>query len=148
MAHHLVFFLLTLIALAALVQCQAVEFHVTNNAASMLGWARFTDQIGVEYTEQKMNSSTEFMRRLLNETSIQGQKSEVSNVTLFLETLDDDIAYTNIENQQAPVGLMEGIADSVRLKAGLAPSQGKVTAGIKAKKVDELWSDYEAEYGH
>ncbi|PKI33496.1 hypothetical protein CRG98_046052 [Punica granatum] len=139
MAHHLVFFLLTLIALAALVQCQAVEFHVTNNAASMLGWARFTDQIGVEYTEQKMNSSTEFMRRLLNETSIQGQKSEVSNVTLFLETLDDDIAYTNIESllalwfadQQAPVGLMEGIADSVRLKAGLAPSQGKVTAGIK-----------------
>ncbi|CAL5438078.1 unnamed protein product [Camellia sinensis] len=134
----------------------AVEYSVTNRAATTPGGVRFTNEIGLEYSKQTLISATNFIWRTFRENSPINRKS-VSGVSLFIDTMDG-IAYAvnneihvsanyiqgysgNVKreitgvlyhemthiwqwngNGQSPGGLIEGIADFVRLKAGYAPS--------------------------
>ncbi|KAG8364223.1 hypothetical protein BUALT_Bualt19G0105900 [Buddleja alternifolia] len=134
----------------------AVDYTVTNTAASTSGGARFVRDIGGPYTLQTMNASTGFIWRTFQQNTPTGRKT-LQRVSLFIDDMDG-VAYasngqihvsaryiqaysgdvkreftgvlyhemTHIwqwnGNGQAPGGLIEGIADFVRLKAGYAPS--------------------------
>ncbi|KAL0412595.1 UNVERIFIED_CONTAM: Basic secretory protease [Sesamum radiatum] len=152
-------FMLILFSLAVLPAIRgvvAVEFTITNNAASTAGGARFERDIGAQYTFQTMNVSTEFIWRTFQQNTPSDRKT-LQKVSLFVDDMDG-VAYTANDqihvsaryiqgysgdvkreftgvlyhemthvwqwsgNGQAPGGLIEGIADFVRLKAGYAPS--------------------------
>jgi hypothetical protein len=149
------FFLSFLVILTTLTDTQAVEYTVTNNAATTPGGIKFTNQIGIAYTKQTMSSSTDFIWRIFRQTTNADRKN-VPSVSLSIDSMDG-VAYTsnngihvsakyiqqytgNVKteftgvlyhemthvwqwngNGQTPGGLIEGIADFVRLKAGYAP---------------------------
>ena len=220
------FFLSSLLVLAALHGTHAVDYIVTNRAATTQGGVRFNNELGVDYTKETMASATNFIWNLFQQSN-EADRRSVQSVSLFVDDMDG-IAYSsnneihvgadyigNITadikrdfngvlyhemthswqwngNNQAPVGLIEGVADFVRLKADYVPSgwvqpgggdrwdEGySVTArfldycnGLKdgfvaelnkkmrdgytdnyfvellGKTVDQLWSDYKAQYGN
>ncbi|KAG5526386.1 hypothetical protein RHGRI_032614 [Rhododendron griersonianum] len=104
---------------------QAVQYTVTNNVATTPGGAKFTNQIGIAYSKQTMSSATDFIWKTFQQTSNADRKN-VPKVSLSIDSIDG-VAYTanNVihwnGNRQTPRGLIEGIADFVRLKAGYAP---------------------------
>ncbi|XP_071729953.1 uncharacterized protein [Rutidosis leptorrhynchoides] len=144
------------IFLATLQLIAAVDYTVTNTAATTAGGIKFTQDIGDEYTTQTLNSATNFIWTTFDQTS-DSDKKDVSQVNVFIDDMDG-VAYTSNNeihvsakyiqgysgdvkteitgvlyhemthvwqwngNGQAPGGLIEGIADYVRLKAGYAPS--------------------------
>ncbi|CAI9101950.1 OLC1v1000123C1 [Oldenlandia corymbosa var. corymbosa] len=146
-----------LVSLAAIMQgSHAVQYTVTNTAASTPGGARFQTQIGAPYALTVLTSSTTFIWRTFQENTPADRKN-VLTVSVFVDDMDG-VAYTSNNqihvsaryiggysgdvrreitgvlyhemahvwqwngNGQAPGGLIEGIADYVRLKAGYAPS--------------------------
>ncbi|KAL3515329.1 hypothetical protein ACH5RR_022231 [Cinchona calisaya] len=151
------FFLTTLaILLAAIRGTHAVDYTVTNTATTTLGGARFTKELGVQYSKQTLDSATNFIWRILQENSPADRKN-VQKVSMFVDDMDG-VAFTSNDeihvsaryiqrysgdlkteitgvlfhemthvwqwngNGLAPGGLIEGIADYVRLKAGYVPS--------------------------
>ncbi|CAK9187093.1 unnamed protein product [Ilex paraguariensis] len=151
-----IFFLSSLLMLASLQGSYAVTYSVTNRAATTPGGIRFTNEIGVAYSKNTLNSATQFIWRLFQQ-STGADKKNVQQVSLFVDNMDGVAYATNNEihvsanyiqgysgnvkieitgvlyhemthiwqwngNGQAPGGLIEGIADFVRLKAGYAPS--------------------------
>ncbi|KAJ4837474.1 hypothetical protein Tsubulata_013187 [Turnera subulata] len=153
---HIVF-LLAVILLASNIQGSlAVDYTVTNNAASTAGGARFVRDIGPDYTRQTASSATDFIWRVFQQTNPTDRKN-VQKVSIFIDVMDG-VAYAvnneihisnnyignysgNVKteitgvlyhemthiwqwngNGQAPGGLIEGIADFVRLKANYGPS--------------------------
>ncbi|XP_027112574.1 uncharacterized protein LOC113762752 [Coffea eugenioides] len=159
MGQRKTFFLssLAVILLAAVIQgSHAVEYTVTNTAASTPGGARFGRDIGVQYSKQTLDSATNFIWRIFQENAPADRKN-VQRVDMFVDDMDG-VAYTSNDqihvsaryiqgysgdvrseitgvlyhemthvwqwngNGQAPGGLIEGMADYVRLKAGYAPS--------------------------
>ncbi|XP_021750824.1 uncharacterized protein LOC110716499 [Chenopodium quinoa] len=223
--------LLTLITLAVSQGILAVDYTVTNNAASTSGGMVFANQIGEDHAHQTLESATNFIWQTFQENTDADRKS-VDQVSLIIvpslppnivaETGNNQISYSaeyitnsgssdDIKNGfdgviyhemahvwqwngngQANSGLIEGIADFVRLKAGFIPSGwaqpgdgDKWDAGysvtarfldyceslmngfvaqlnmkmkdsyndgffqdLLGKSVDQLWSDYKAQYGH
>ncbi|KAM7474721.1 hypothetical protein LguiB_021964 [Lonicera macranthoides] len=134
----------------------AVEYTVTNKAGTTPGGLRFTNQIGIDYSKQTLNSATSFIWRIFQQNTYASRKN-VPSVTLIIENMGGVAYAVNGEihvsanyiqgysgdvkreitgvlyhemthiwqwngNGQAPGGLIEGIADYVRLKAGYAPS--------------------------
>ncbi|KAI8532733.1 hypothetical protein RHMOL_Rhmol11G0236500 [Rhododendron molle] len=147
-----------LVILTSLTGNQAVEYTVTNNATTTPGGMKFTNQIGIEYSQQTMSSATEFIWKTFQQTSNADRKN-VPKVSLYIDSTDGVVAYAanneihfsanyiqqyngnvkteftgviyhemthvwqwNGNGQPRPGGLIEGIADFVRLKAGYAPS--------------------------
>lgn len=134
---------------------QAVQYTVTNTASSTPGGTRFTNEIGVAYSGQILQSASSFIWQTFNQANTADRKN-VQSVNMFVDDMDG-VAYTtnneihvsaryiggysgNVKteitgvlyhemthiwqwngNRQAPGGLIEGIADYVRLKAGYAP---------------------------
>ncbi|KAF8404944.1 hypothetical protein HHK36_009839 [Tetracentron sinense] len=153
---RLMFFLASLMALAALQGTFAVEYVVVNNAEGTPGGTRFTNEIGADYSRQTMVSASEFIWQTFKQTT-EADRKNVQRVTVIIETMDGVAYASNNEihvsanyiegyngdvkreitgvlyheavhvwqwngNGQANGGLIEGIADYVRLKAGYAPS--------------------------
>ncbi|KAM4098632.1 hypothetical protein ACJW30_07G092100 [Castanea mollissima] len=145
---HLSIFLSSLLVLAVL------------HSQTTPGGARFRNQLGAEYTRQTMESATNFIWNIFQQTT-ESDRKNYQNVNLFVEeklTIENALAVTSgneikvlasyIEgikgdikwdfngvlyhemahvwqwNGQslAPGGLIEGIADYMRLKANYAPS--------------------------
>ncbi|KAL8027631.1 hypothetical protein ABFS82_14G105800 [Erythranthe guttata] len=153
---NLVLILSSLAILSALQGILAVQYTVTNTAASTAGGARFVRDIGVQYTLQSMNASTGYIWRTFQQNTAADRKT-VQTVSLFIDDMDG-VAYASNNqihvsaryiqsysgdvkkeftgvlyhemthiwqwngNGQTPGGLIEGVADFVRLKAGYAPS--------------------------
>ncbi|KAF8404945.1 hypothetical protein HHK36_009840 [Tetracentron sinense] len=153
---RLVFFLASLMALAALQGTFAVEYVAVNNAEGTPGGTRFTNEIGADYSRQTMVSASEFIWQTFKQTT-EADRKNVQRVSVIVETMDGVAYASNNEihvsanyiegyngdvkreitgvlyheavhvwqwngNGQANGGLIEGIADYVRLKAGYAPS--------------------------
>ncbi|KAM3694979.1 hypothetical protein ACB098_07G095100 [Castanea mollissima] len=140
MAHNMFFltFLVTLVV--AIHGIHAAEYDVTNNAGNTSGGVRFNNEIGCEYSKQTLISATDFIWRLFQENSNADRKN-VTKVSLFIDDMDGDAYAIDKEIHVSaryingysgdmkteitgvtPGGLIEGIADHVRLKAGYAPS--------------------------
>ncbi|XP_004305960.1 PREDICTED: uncharacterized protein LOC101310442 [Fragaria vesca subsp. vesca] len=173
MARFLLSFILaSVLALATLHGTHAVEFVVFNRALNTPGGVRFRNQLGRNYTQQRMRAATDFIWNLFKETAAADRKS-VARVSLFVDDMDG-IAYTindeihvgakyiqgikgDIKTDfngvlfhemthvwqwngkgQAPGGLIEGIADFVRLKANYVPN-GSVKPG-QGQRWDEGYS--------
>ncbi|KAM3695275.1 hypothetical protein ACB098_07G118600 [Castanea mollissima] len=157
MAHHM-FFLSFLVTLVIAVQgIYAVEYVVTNTAGNTPGGVRFNNEIGSEYSKQRLISATNFIWSLFQQNNAADRKN-VPKVSLFIDDRDGVAFASNNEihvsaryingysgnvkteitgvlyhesthiwqwngnGQSTPGGLIEGIADYVRLKAGYAPS--------------------------
>ncbi|XP_042068155.1 uncharacterized protein LOC121811375 [Salvia splendens] len=156
MANNFVLILCCFALLFAIRGNEAVQYTVTNYAATTPGGARFAREIGVQYTLQAMNTSTAFIWMTFQQNSAADRKN-LPKVSLFIDNMDG-VAYAigseihvsaryingyggNLKNEftgvlyhemahiwqwngngQAPGGLIEGIADYVRLKAGYAAS--------------------------
>ncbi|GLJ24692.1 hypothetical protein SUGI_0472260 [Cryptomeria japonica] len=126
---------LGLIALAAILLGQpteAVDFEFSINAQGTTGGNRFDQEIGQSGALEIMNSSTKFIWDTFQQQSAADRKN-VDKVTLIVESMDG-IAYTSGDqihlsadywNGQgnAPSGLIEGVADYVRLTAALSSPQ-------------------------
>ena len=159
MAHYLNHILCLVLTLAAAYGTNAMEYVVSNNAASSIGGVRFDKKIGAEYAKQTLIAATNFIHSLFNLNNDADSKN-VHKVSMTVENIDGVAFATNnnnihvsagyIErypeedikrdiagviyhemahillwdgNGQAPSGLVEGIADFVRMKAGYAADQ-------------------------
>jgi hypothetical protein len=133
-----------------------VDYTVTNRASATAGGARFTRDIGFDYSKQTLASATDFIWRTFQQSNTADRKN-VQTVNLFIDVMGGVAYATNNEihvsndyignysgdvrreitgvlyhemahiwqwngNGKAPGGLIEGIADFVRLKANYAPS--------------------------
>ncbi|KAL6213332.1 hypothetical protein ACLB2K_012779 [Fragaria x ananassa] len=144
----------SLLALAAVHETQAIEYIVENRALNTPGGVRFRDELGVDYTKQKMRDATDFIWNLFKETTA-AERRDTPRISLFVEDIGgiaassediihfsakyiEGLAADKLKNDfngilyheithslqrngkgQAPVGLVEGIADFVSfLKAG------------------------------
>jgi len=219
---NLGFFLSSLLVLAALHGTHAVEYVVTNRAETTPGGVRFNNELGVDYTRETMLTATNFIWNLLQQSNDADKKSVervslfvddmegiayasnneihvganyIGNITADIKWDFNGVLYhemTHIWQWSGPTGVVEGIADFVRLKADYAPSHWvqpgggdrwdegySVTArfldycnGLRdgfvaelnkkmrdsysdnyfvellGKTVDQLWSDYKAQYGN
>ncbi|XP_021290624.1 uncharacterized protein LOC110421357 [Herrania umbratica] len=162
---HQIFFLVSLLALATLHGMDAVDYAVTNQAAATPGGIVFNNQLGVEYTRQQMQSASEFIWNLFQQTDPQdGKRNSIPTVSLFVvDTLPPQIPAATSNNEiqvsdkhieafsgdqlkpefngvlyhemthvwqwngngqqdETLGGLIEGIADFVRLKANYVPA--------------------------
>ncbi|KAL2939171.1 Basic secretory protease [Bienertia sinuspersici] len=134
---------------------KAIDYTVTNNAASTPGGTVFANQIGEDYARQKLASATDFIwQTFQQDTNTADRKPGVDQVSLtivptlsavaitssnkvqvsaqYLGTFSGDVKeeFTGViyhemthvwqwtGNGQGNPGLIEGIADYVRLKAG------------------------------
>jgi hypothetical protein len=149
-------YVLSLLVFLAINAVSAVDYTVTNRASATAGGARFTRDIGVDYSKQTLASATDFIWRTFQQSNAADRKN-VQTVNLFIDVMGGVAYATNNEihvsndyignysgdvrreitgvlyhemthiwqwngNGQAPGGLIEGIADFVRLKANYAPS--------------------------
>jgi hypothetical protein len=154
MFHHV--YVLSLLVLLAINAVSAVDYTVTNRASATAGGARFTRDIGFDYSKQTLASATDFIWRTFQQSNTADRKN-VQTVNLFIDVMGGVAYATNNEihvsndyignysgdvrreitgvlyhemahiwqwngNGKAPGGLIEGIADFVRLKANYAPS--------------------------
>ncbi|KAH1267866.1 Basic secretory protease [Glycine max] len=130
--------------LLCLVLTLAVEYVLSNNAGSSTGGKMFEKQVGADYAKQTLDSAADFTLKLFHQSTVADRKN-VQQVNLIVENMDglhlyvsQQIAYCSNDeihesssfierfprdwdgNGQALSGLIEGIADYVRLKAGYA----------------------------
>ncbi|TMW93824.1 hypothetical protein EJD97_011120 [Solanum chilense] len=101
-----------------------MTYSVTNTAANTPGGARFNRDIGAQYCQQTLAAATSFIWNIFQQ-NFPADRKNVPKVSMFVDDMAG-VAYTN-NNQihvsaRAPGGLIEGIADYVRLKAGLGAS--------------------------
>ncbi|KAA8536242.1 hypothetical protein F0562_028720 [Nyssa sinensis] len=132
MSHFYLFFssLLTLAALQGTCglrfDVSSVHFDVINLAGSSPGGLRFTNEIGIEKAQQIMEKTTHFIWHMLHEMNPADRK-QVENVSMFIDNYigAEAMTFGNIINWngagQAPIGLIEGIADYTILKANYYP---------------------------
>ncbi|KAL2453471.1 Plant basic secretory protein (BSP) family protein [Abeliophyllum distichum] len=157
MANSIILCLSSFVILAAIQGILAVDYTVTNTAANTPGGARFTNEIGDQYSTQTLGEATNFIWRIFQQDTTPADRKNVEKVSLFIDDMDGiayainneihvsaryiqsysgdlKVAITGVlyhemthvwqwnGNGQAPGGLIEGIADYVRLKAGYASS--------------------------
>ncbi|KAL5855440.1 hypothetical protein ACOSQ4_005242 [Xanthoceras sorbifolium] len=145
MAHYMLYLSL-LLAPASLQGIHAVDYVVTNNAASTAGGARFNNEIGDTNSKQTLSSAIDFLWRIFQQTTAADRKN-VQKVSLFIDSMNGvpanyignysgdvrreiaGVLYHEMThiwqwngNGQTLGGLIEGITDYVRLKANYAPS--------------------------
>ncbi|XP_062201559.1 uncharacterized protein LOC133904092 isoform X2 [Phragmites australis] len=127
----------SLLALAAAATAGAVTFDATNTASNTPGGQRFDQAVGLDYAKQVLSDASTFIWNTFNQPSPADRKP-VDAVTLVVEDIGG-VAFTSnngihlsaqyvggysgdVKTEgQANGGLIEGIADFVRLKAGYAP---------------------------
>ncbi|XP_021294672.1 uncharacterized protein LOC110424434 [Herrania umbratica] len=162
---HQSFFLVSLLALATLHGMDAVDYAVTNQAATTPGGIVFDNQLGVEYTRQHMELASEFIWNLFQQNDPRADKKNyILSVSLdvvdtlppqtpavtsgnmiqvsdkHIEAFSGDqlkpefngVLYHemthvwqwdgNGQQDKTLGGLIEGIADFVRLKANYVPA--------------------------
>ncbi|CAL5377440.1 unnamed protein product [Camellia sinensis] len=111
-----------LIALAALQSIAAVQFNVDNIDKATPGGVRFTNEIGVEFAKQTMETTTNFIWKLYEE-NIDIDRKDYQRVLMVIENYQGTEAgntttpSTSVWNGQAPGGLTEGIVDYTVFKA-------------------------------
>ncbi|XP_050366157.1 uncharacterized protein LOC126784712 [Argentina anserina] len=79
--------LASLLALATLHETQAIEYIVENRAENTPGGVRFRDELGVDYTKQRMRDATEFIWNLFKETTA-AERRDTPRISLFVEVRD------------------------------------------------------------
>ncbi|KAK1430325.1 hypothetical protein QVD17_12982 [Tagetes erecta] len=93
MAHKISSFLSFLaLILAALELTTAVDYTVTNRATTTPGGIKFTNDIGVEYTTQTLDSATRFIWTIFQQNT-ENDKKNVATINVFVDDMDG-IAYT------------------------------------------------------
>ncbi|KAK4563252.1 hypothetical protein RGQ29_005673 [Quercus rubra] len=141
MVHHKYLLLSFVISLAAIQGIHSVDYVVTNTASNTTGGSRFNKEIGSKYSKQTLTNATNFTWKIFQQKTTADRK-KVAKVSLFIEDIDG-VAYAanneiyitgvlfhemthiwqwNGNGQSPPGGLIEGIADFVRLKSGYVPS--------------------------
>ncbi|KAL6957580.1 hypothetical protein U1Q18_041882 [Sarracenia purpurea var. burkii] len=86
MAHQLFHhFLSSLLSLAALHGVAAVEFDVFHNAGSTPGGIRFDHEIGVPFAKQVMETTTNFVWKLLEENRPEDRRTDVQVVHMIVD---------------------------------------------------------------
>ncbi|KAL2490827.1 Plant basic secretory protein (BSP) family protein [Abeliophyllum distichum] len=78
---------------AAIHGSHAVQYTVTNRAATTPGGARFNQEIGTQYSQQTLGSATSFIWRTFQQNT-PSQRKNVQKVSLFIDDMDG-VAYTS-----------------------------------------------------
>ncbi|KAJ9705153.1 hypothetical protein PVL29_003284 [Vitis rotundifolia] len=127
--------------LAALHGIQAVRCAVTNNAGSSAGGVRFTNEIGIPVFQLNTPAETKTVQNVTliienmdgvayaSNNEIHVNANYIGNYSGNVKREFTGVLYHEMThiwqwngNGQTPGGLIEGIADFVRLKANYAPS--------------------------
>ncbi|PRQ22852.1 hypothetical protein RchiOBHm_Chr6g0254761 [Rosa chinensis] len=74
----------SLLALATVHETQAIEYIVENRALSTPGGVRFRDELGLDYTKQRMRDATDFIWNLFKETTA-AERRDKPRISLFVE---------------------------------------------------------------
>ncbi|KAI3774689.1 hypothetical protein L1987_49249 [Smallanthus sonchifolius] len=100
-----------------------VEYNITNTAAKTSGGITYENQIGFKYAKHALKSSNLFIWRIFQ------QRNKADRANGDLKNEFSGVIYHEMThvwqwsgNGSTPSGLIEGIADFVRLKAGYIPS--------------------------
>ncbi|CAN0927013.1 hypothetical protein LINGRAHAP2_LOCUS35652 [Linum grandiflorum] len=161
---------LVLLLIATSSATSAVDFQVINNSPTTKGGARFANEIGPNYTRNKMSEATDFIWRDIFRQCTPSDRRTYQQVKLFVNTFNaTKVAYTGGGNEiyfsaeylenysggalrkeftgvmyremarvwqwtgggsgQANVGLLDGVANYVRMKADLVAESGWVKLG-------------------
>ncbi|KAI6678045.1 hypothetical protein NL676_038841 [Syzygium grande] len=122
-------FLATLLILSCSTQSHAVEYTVTNNAGNTPGGVRFTNEIGIQYSQQTMTESTDFIWRTFQQNDPADRK-DIAKVSLFIDNMDG-VAYTSNNEIHVSATYLGGFSGDVKgeftgvLGTGLArPQEG------------------------
>lgn len=83
----------SLLALATLHGTHAIEYIVENRALSTAGGIRFRDELGVDYTKQRMRDATDFIWNLFKETTA-AERRDTPRISLFVEDIEG-VAYSS-----------------------------------------------------
>ncbi|KAK3420500.1 hypothetical protein EUGRSUZ_G01326 [Eucalyptus grandis] len=122
---------LALLFLVAFPPAHAVKYQVVDRTGYITGCNRFQTEIGSFYTRQLMRAASSFIWLTFNESM--GERKDHDPVTLvihrfqwsFRKILFHEMTHVwqQYGNGKAPRGLVNGIADYMRLRAGLAPKK-------------------------
>ncbi|KAF9675851.1 hypothetical protein SADUNF_Sadunf09G0076200 [Salix dunnii] len=121
--------------LLAINTVSAVDYTITNRATGTAGGVRFNTDIGVDYSKQTLAFAIDFIWRTFHQTNAYSINNEIHVSDSHIGSYSGDVKTEIIGvlyhemthiwqwngNGQAPGGLIEGIADFVRLKANYAP---------------------------
>ncbi|KAI6678042.1 hypothetical protein NL676_038838 [Syzygium grande] len=120
MADMYMLFLATLIVLSSSLQSHAVEYTVTNDAGNTTGRRRFSSEIGIPDSRRTLTAATGFIWRVFHQNAPGIVK--VSRKGSSRGPVPRDDARVAVERgRRGPGGLIEGIADFVRLRSGYVP---------------------------
>ncbi|GMJ09792.1 hypothetical protein like AT2G15220 [Hibiscus trionum] len=111
MANHQVFFLVYLLtALATLHGSSAVDYTAANEVPTTPGGTVFDNELGVEYTRQQMDSASQFIWNLFQQSDPASRKN-VQSVSLFIvDNLNPNaVAVTSNNNINVSAKSMEGL---------------------------------------
>ncbi|KAK9183984.1 hypothetical protein WN943_024329 [Citrus x changshan-huyou] len=89
---HSAFFFICMLALAALHGIHAIEYIVNNRATTTPGGIRFQNELGDEYTKQRMAAASEFIWRIFHQNT-PAQRINHQKVILFVDQESKYIAY-------------------------------------------------------
>ncbi|KAG5625219.1 hypothetical protein H5410_010437, partial [Solanum commersonii] len=108
---------------------------LTNRDPNSTGGSRFTNAVGINYTKQTLVNSTNFIWAIFQQT-VDADKKQYTALNAFAQItfslIPETLKQSSLEsyfmrqlmfgNSSTPGGLIEGIADYVRLKAGYVVS--------------------------
>lgn len=82
MASQSIFFVVLLLGVALLsMESNAVQYTVTNNAGTSPGGIRFTNEIGIPYTQQILDASTNFIWRTFQQADSPNDRKNTQQVS-------------------------------------------------------------------
>ncbi|KAF5198738.1 Plant basic secretory protein (BSP) family protein [Thalictrum thalictroides] len=96
MAHYaylLMLLLSSLLILSGLQGTHAVQYKVINNVGSTPGGIRFTNEIGIEYSESTLAAASEFIWQTFGQTSL-ADRMDVQLVSMIVDDINGK-AYTD-----------------------------------------------------
>ncbi|XP_073152361.1 uncharacterized protein [Henckelia pumila] len=123
----------TLAILSAMQGCMAIVYSATNTARDTPGGVRFNTDIGAQYSLQTMTDSTNFILGTFQENDPSDRKDVAKVHPRLLRFLD----YCN--------GLSDGFVAELNKKMRIGYNVN-FFVDLLGNTVDELWSDYKAEY--
>ncbi|GAY48633.1 hypothetical protein CUMW_113200 [Citrus unshiu] len=140
---HSAFFFICMLALAALHGIHAIEYIVNNRATTTPGGIRFQNELGDEYTKQRMAAASEFIWRIFHQNT-PAQRINHQKVILFVDQESKYIAYVVNNELHIHDDYIQGIKGDIKWdfngvlfhemahiwQNGIGKARGEVIEGI------------------
>ncbi|KAI4298517.1 hypothetical protein L6164_032067 [Bauhinia variegata] len=135
MAGHSLFFCLILTLVSLLHGIHGVEFEVRNTVPTSPGGTRFNNELGVDYTKQTMQESTNFIWNLFQQNT-EADRKNLAQVILIVEEREG-IAATSNNEIYFGAGYINGIQGDIKTDFN----------GVLYHEMTHVWQWFGSGYG-